>query len=127
MRIASAFEWTVPRESLIIACLFHDIGKVGDHENDLYIPQTDNYKLEKYGDMYTYNKEMKYMTTVDRSMFLMTHFGIKLTQDEWLAIRLNDGQYAKENEAYKLREPLLADIVHHADVIATKQEKGLLP
>jgi len=50
-----------------------------------------------------------------------------LTQDEMLAIRLNDGQYADENAPYKLKEPMLADVVHMADLISTKQEKGLLP
>lgn len=127
MRLAGAFGWKIPRDSLILACLFHDLGKVGDHENDYYVPQTDQWRVDKLGEEYTYNKDIQYMTVPDRGIFLCQHFGLKLKQDELLAIRLNDGQYADENAAYKLKEPMLADVVHMADLISTKQEKGLLP
>lgn len=127
MRLASAFGWKLPKDSLIIGCLFHDLGKVGDHLNDYYIPQTDQWRVDKLGEEYTYNKECQYMTVPDRGIFLCQHFGLKLTADELLAIRLNDGQYAPENAPYKLKEPMLADVVHMADLISTKQEKGLLP
>lgn len=127
MTLSKAFDWPVPRDSLIISCLFHDLGKVGDHEKDYYVPQTDNWRYERLGEHYTYNKDMQYMTVPDRGIFLCQHFGIKLSQDELLAIKLNDGQYDESNAPYKLKEPLLADLVHTADVIATKQEKGLLP
>lgn len=127
MRLAGAFGWKLPKDSLIIACLFHDLGKVGDHENDYYVQQTDQWRVDKLGEEYTYNKDIRYMTVPDRGIFLCQHFGLLLKQDELLAIRLNDGQYADENAAYKLKEPMLADVVHMADLISTKQEKGLLP
>jgi hypothetical protein len=127
MRLVGAFGWKIPRDSLILACLFHDLGKVGDHENDYYIPQTDQWRVDKLGEEYTYNKDIQYMTVPDRGIFLCQHFGLRLKQDELLAIRLNDGQYAEENGAYKLKEPMLADVVHMADLISTKQEKGILP
>lgn len=126
-RLTAAFGWKVPKGSLIIACLFHDLGKVGDHEHDYYVPQTEQWKIDKYGDLYTYNPKIRYMSVPDRGIFLCQHFGLQLTQDELLAIKLNDGQYAPENASYKLKEPMLADAVHMADLIATKQEKGLLP
>lgn len=127
MRLAGAFGWKIPKDSLIIACLFHDLGKVGDQNQDYYVPQTDSWRLEKLGEEYTYNKDLQYMTVPDRGVFLCQHFGLTLHQDEFLAIKLNDGQYADENAPYKLKEPMLADVVHMADLISTKQEKGLLP
>jgi len=123
MKLCKTFGWSVSKESLIIGCLFHDLGKVGDHENDYYIPQDSDWHREKLGEMYKHNKEMLYMTVPDRGVWLCQHFGLKLTQDEWLAIKLNDGQYIQENAPYKMKEPLLADIVHQADIIATKEEK----
>jgi hypothetical protein len=127
IRLSGAFGWKIQKDSLIIATLFHDLGKVGDHESDYYIPQTDQWRIDKLGEEYTYNKDMQYMTVPDRSVYLCQYFGLKLTKDEFLAIKLNDGQYADENAAYKLKEPMLADVVHMADLISTKQEKGLLP
>lgn len=127
MKLARAFGWEIPKDSMIIGCLFHDLGKVGDHEKDYYVPQTDGWRAEKLGEEYTYNKDIQYMTVPDRGIFLCQHFGLQLKREEMLAIRLNDGQYADENAAYKLKEPMLADVVHMADLISTKQEKGLLP
>lgn len=124
MRLVKGFGWEIPKDSLIIGCLLHDIGKVGDHEQDYYIPQTDSWRIEKLGEMYTHNRKMQYMTVPDRGVWLCQHFGLKLTQDEFLAIKLNDGQYAEENAPYKMKEPMLADVVHSADLIATKQEKN---
>jgi hypothetical protein len=124
MKLIKAFSWDVPKDSLIIGSLFHDLGKVGDHETDYYIPQDSDWHREKLGEMYKHNKNMQYMTVPDRGVWLCQHFGLKLTQDEFLAIKLNDGQYAQENAPYKMKEPLLVDIIHQADIISTKQEKN---
>jgi hypothetical protein len=127
MKLTSAFDWTIPRDSLIIGTLFHDLGKVGDVDNDYYLPQTDSWRIEKLGEEYTHNQKMQYMTVPDRSIFLCQHFGLKLNQDELLAIKLNDGFVVQENKAFCLKEPLLAHVVMTADYIATMQEKGLFP
>lgn len=125
--LSRAFSWKIPRESLIIGSLFHDLGKVGDQTQSYYIPQTNQWRREHLGEEYAHNNELPYMTVPDRSLFLCAHYDLKLTYDEFLAIKLNDGQYAPENAPYKLKEPMLADVVHMADLISTKQEKGLLP
>jgi hypothetical protein len=125
LKLCKAFSWDPPKDSLIIGCLLHDIGKVGDHENDYYLPQKDSWRVDKLGEIYTHNKELQYMTVPDRGVWLCQHYGLHLNQAEWLAIKLNDGQYAEENALYKMKEPLLADIVHIADYISTKQEKNL--
>jgi len=125
LKLCKTFNWEVPKDSLIIGCLLHDLGKVGDHKRDYYLPQDSDWHREKLGEMYKHNREILYMTVPDRGVWLCQHFGLKLTQDEWLAIKLNDGQYAEENAPYKMKEPLLADIVHLADYISCKQEKNL--
>lgn len=125
LKLTKAFGWDLPKDSLIIGCLLHDIGKIGDHEKDYYIPQDSDWHREKIGEMYKHNKDLQYMTVPDRGVWLCQHFGLKLTQPEFLAIKLNDGQYADENAPYKMKEPLLVDVVHMADFISTKQEKNL--
>jgi hypothetical protein len=123
LKLNSAFEWNLPKDSLIIASMFHDLGKCGDMDNDYYIPQTDEWRRNKLGEIYTYNKDMQYMTIPDRSIFLCQHFGLKLTLNEMLAIRLNDGFVVEENRQYCLKEPLLAHVIMTADYISTMQEK----
>ena len=126
MRIVKTFDWDVSKESLILVCLFHDIGKCGNEESDLYVPQTDSWRAEKLGEFYTHSSAIQYMTVPDRSLYLLQRFGVKLTEEEWVAIKIHDGLYMDENKAYSMKEPRLATVIHMADVIATKPEKGVL-
>jgi hypothetical protein len=112
----------IPRDSIIICSLFHDLGKLGDVDNEFYVPTTERWQIEK-GHLYEYNKKITYMNTSLRSLFLLHHFGIKLTQDEYLAIYLHDGQYIDKNKDYSLKEPNLSLIIHQADVAAAVWEK----
>ena len=114
------------RASLTIACLFHDLGKVGDDKHDYYVQlsRENEWKREKRGQHFDYNDALTYMTVPQRGLWLLQHFGVQLTQDEYLAILLNDGQYCPENKPYAMKEPDLAVIVHQADLLATRLEKG---
>ena len=38
------------------------------------------------------------MTVTDRAVWLLNHFGIELTQIEYLALRLTDGMYEEANK-----------------------------
>jgi len=123
----NGYGWKLNKEAMIIAALFHDIGKVGmpgkGSENDFYIPQTDAWRAEKLGEEYKYNDELPYFSTPDRSLFLMQHYGIQLTVDEFLAIKLNDGFKPEENKKYCLKIRPLVYGVQTADYISTMEEK----
>jgi hypothetical protein len=129
----SGYGWGLPKQSMIIGALFHDIGKVGfpgkGAEMDFYVPQKDAWRVDKLGEEYTYNDAVAYMTTPDRSVFLMQHYGIQLSADEWLAIKLNDGFVYEPNKQYCLKIGQLVFGVQTADYIATCEEskKGWMP
>lgn len=116
----------VPTSSLIITCLFHDLGKVGDLENDYYVPQESSWHREKLGEFYKINPDIDYMTVPHRSVWFCQHFGLRLTKEEMLGILLHDGQYIDDNKPYKMKEPALAVITHQADLMAGLREKGTL-
>lgn len=122
-KLNEVYEMNIPIESLIMACLFHDLGKAGDLNESLYLDQESNWHRER-GMMYTVNKNIQKMPNAERGLFLLQHFGVKLTMDEWVAIRTNDGQYTDDNKYYSMAEPDLALIVHHADRMACQQEKN---
>ena len=125
----NAYGWKLPKGSMIIAALFHDIGKVGlpgkDAANDFYLPQTDSWRLDKLGEEYRYNDALAYLTTPDRSVFVMQHYQVQLTTDEFLSIKLNDGFVLQENKPYCLRIPPLVYGVMTADYISTMEEKNV--
>lgn len=124
-RLAKVHGCDFPIDSLIISCLFHDLGKVGDETQDYYTVQKSDWHRDR-GMLYEYNEALPYMSVPHRSVYLMQKFDIKLTHDEYLAILLNDGQYIAENKSYAMREPMLSMIVHQADAFSTLWEKSNL-
>lgn len=123
LKLAKTYEFSFPQDSIIIATLFHDIGKLGGLTEEYYLPETSSWHLER-GKKYTHNPKLQYMTTAHRSLFLLQHFGLRLTEDEFTAILLNDGPEADENKPYSMRECKLAIVVHQADRMACEFEKN---
>jgi len=123
------YDWRLSKESMIISALFHDIGKVGlpgkSADNDFYVEQTDSWRRDKLGELYRYNDSLTYLSTPDRSVFMMQHYGVKLSTDEWLAIKLNDGFVVQENKPYCLKISPLVFGLQTADYTSTMIEKNV--
>ena len=116
-------------EELVFAALFHDLGKIGDGESPNYIPQTDKWRQDKLSEMYTYNPDLDFMLIPDRSLFILQKFGIKVSKNEFLAIRCHDGVFDKANEAYffsnvesSRQKTSIISVLHSADFLASKVE-----
>lgn len=116
-------------EELVFSALNHDLGKIGEVGNPYYLQQTDKWRQDKLGELYTHNKDLSYMLIQDRSLFTLQQYGITLTEREFLAIKLHDGLYDDVNKPYyisfnpdsKLRTNLVY-ILHNADFLASKIE-----
>ena len=116
-------------QELVFAALFHDLGKIGDGDRPNYVPQTDKWRQDKLSEMYTYNPDLDFMLIPDRSLFILQKFGIKVTQKEFLGIRLHDGVFDKANESYffsnmesSRQKTSIISILHSADFLASKVE-----
>jgi len=116
-------------EELVFAALFHDLGKIGDGELPNYIPQTDKWRQDKLSEMYTYNPDLDFMLIPDRSLYILQKFGIKVSKNEFLAIRCHDGVFDKANEAYffsnvesSRQKTSIISVLHAADFLASKVE-----
>lgn len=105
--------------------LFHDLGKVGDGNNEFYVPNPSDWH-RKNGILYEINKECLNMPNAERGLFIFQNHGVTLSSDEYLAIRLNDGMFAEENRVYGIDVPQLALLTHWADMWACKSEKASL-
>ena len=62
-------------EELIFAAMHHDLGKVGDLNQDYYIPQDSEWHRKNRGEIFKHNPNLQYMTVTDRAIFLLNHFG----------------------------------------------------
>lgn len=122
LKLAKLHECKESKESIVFAALFHDIGKLGGLTEERYLPQTEDY-WRRRGNLYQVNDKMPFMTVPDNSIFILQHFGVKMTWPEQAAILLNDGMYDERNMVYRMKEPDLAILIHQADLVATRWEK----
>ena len=116
-------------EELVFAAMHHDLGKVGDLDNEYYIPQDNDWYRKNRGEIYKMNPALQYMKVPDRGLWLLQHYGVKVTDKEYIGIKLTDGLYDEANTAYlksynpdyNLRSNM-AYILHQADMMATHIE-----
>ena len=69
------------------------------------------------------------MKVPDRSIYMLQKFGIEISENEFLAIKLHDGLYSKGNEGYFMGtgpefelKTTLPILLHHADHLASLVE-----
>ena len=116
-------------EELIFAALHHDLGKVGDMNNDYYVPQESEWHRKNQGSIFTHNSKLQYMTVTDRAIYILNQFGILMTEWEYVGLRLTDGLYEEANKSYYISynpdwslKSNIAYILHQADSMATHIE-----
>jgi len=105
-------------ESVIVAALFHDAGKIGYPGKPYYLPNDNKWEIEKRGITYKVNPEIVTMNLGVRSLYLVSKY-IPLIEEEAQAIAAHDGIYPVNggvvNLEYFNKECRLQMIVHFAD------------
>lgn len=122
MKVAPDVYGGIPEESVVFAALLHDLGKVGTLDEDRYLPQTNDYYKSR-GNLFEVNSKVT-TKNVHSSLFLLQHFGVKMTYDEFEAILLNDGPVTEDGREYCMRETPLALLIQQADRLSCEQEKN---
>ena len=118
-------------EELKFAAIHHDLGKIGfpGDGNEIYIPNDSEWHRKNQGKIYKTNPNNPFTMVPDMSLWLLQHYGIRVTWNEYQAIRIHDGLYDDGNKPYyisrtpesKLRTNLPL-ILHHADHMAARIE-----
>ena len=128
-KVGGTIDFTM--EELVFTALHHDLGKVGDLDGEYYLPQDDDWRRKKLNEWFTQNTDISFMSVTDRALYLLQHFGIKITQQEWIGIKCSDGMYDDANIQYfktfkpeHAFESALPYIIHWADHMATVTEKS---
>ena len=116
-------------EELIFAALHHDLGKVGDLDSDNYLPNPSEWHIKNQAKTYIANPDLKFMSPPDRGIWILNQFGIKMSQNEYLGIKLTDGMYDEGNIQYlksysndKKLKSNMQHILHQADMTTTRIE-----
>jgi len=116
-------------EELVFAAINHDLGKMGDEENEAYIPQTDEWRRNKLGEDYMHNDKIAFASVPDRGLYLLQAHGIQYTFNEMVGIQTHDGLYDEANKKYFMGftpevkpRTSLPYILHFADMMAARIE-----
>ena len=116
-------------EELVMAALHHDLGKIGDLAEDYYTPNDSDWHRKNQGLVYKHNGNLQFMTVTDRALFLLQHFGITISENEYIGLMLTDGLYEEANKSYyigyspdRALKTNIAYILHQADMMATHIE-----
>lgn len=116
------------KQELIFAALHHDLGKLGNPDEGPYYVEQDSDWHRKRGELYHQNENIQYMKAPERGLFLLQKYGVTVTQNEWLAIKLSDGIYDEGNKSYLINfapyamKTNLPYIIHWADHISSRVE-----
>ena len=120
---------TFTDEELVFSAINHDLGKMGDEEQDSYIPQTDKWRKDKLGEDYAFNNKVPFASVPDRSLFLLQSHNIRYNFNEMVAIQTHDGLYDPANDKYlkgwmpeQKPRTSLPFILHQADMMAARIE-----
>lgn len=111
------------RDSVIIAAALHDLGKCGDYDKQMYIPNILKSGNVSEAKPFKRNPDLLPIDHATRSIKLATLF-IDLTEEEEFAIRYHDGLYETANYAVKGHETQLYMILHWADMWASRVLEG---
>lgn len=126
VELGSAQDFT--EEELVFSVLNHDIGKFGTVDAETFIDQDSDWH-RKQGEVYKHNPNLPFMKDYDRSLFLLQDLGVAVSENEWLAIKLQSGLYEESNKSYfiayrpefRLRSNL-PYILHQADAMSARIE-----
>jgi len=107
-KLNDSLDLGVDVSSILKVGLLHQIGKLGDLNGEYYLEQESDWHRERLGEMYKYNEDIQKMSISHRTLFLLQHFGVSLSQEEWIAIQVASGSHFEENRFYVNSEPSLA-------------------
>ena len=119
----------IPRDSLIICSLLHDIGKMGQYNKPNYVPNMlkgratkANSNPEPYQSTakpYISNPELLHVDHEVRALSIISKF-IDLTEEEQQAILWHNGLYGSFKYQIQGNETPLYLILHYADMWASR-------
>jgi hypothetical protein len=119
------------KQELIFVALNHDIGKMGfpGEGNEIYQPNDSEWHRKNLGKEYKINPNNPFTLVNDLSIWLLQHYGIEITWNEMLGIKLTDGLYDESNKPYYISRSAdsklktnLGYVMHQADSMAARIE-----
>ena len=118
-------------EEMIFAAMHHDLGKIGfpGDGNEVYQVETSDWHRKNQNKMYKHNENIPFSMVPDLSIWLLQEYDVKMSWNEYQAIKIHDGMYDDSNKPYFVARSAQAKLktnlpilLHHADHMAAQIE-----
>ncbi|MCQ2771214.1 MAG: HD domain-containing protein [Clostridia bacterium] len=113
--LGTAKEGTFSYNDLVITCLLHDLGKMGDYSKANYVPNVLKSGKVSEAEPFKTNKDLLYVPHEVRSIAIAERF-INLTEEQEFAILYHNGLYGDFRYTIQGKETPLYLILHFADM-----------
>ena len=80
-------------EELNFVSLFCQLGKLGDWEHEYFTKNDSDWHVKNLGMVYKFNEHVPAMKVYDRTIYLLQDASIKISHNEYLAIRNQEGLF----------------------------------
>lgn len=107
------------KDELIIVCLLHDLGKMGQYGKANYVENILKSGKQSASKPYTTNSDLLYVDHEVRSVVIAQQY-IDLTEEEQQAILWHNGLYGNFRYQIQGKETRLYLILHFADMFASR-------
>jgi len=89
-------------EEMLFAAMHHDLGKAGfpGDGNEVYQVETSDWHRKNQGKLYKTNSNIPFAMVPDLSLWLLQEYGVKVSWNEYQAIKIHDGMYDEANKPY---------------------------
>ena len=87
-------------EELNFVSLFGQLGKLGDWNSEYFTKNDSDWHVKNLGMVYKFNENVPAMKIYDRTMYLLQDASIKISHNEYLAIRNQEGLFDESNKFY---------------------------
>jgi len=101
-------------ESYTLVGLFHDLGKIGSKNKNLYL-EAETWQKNK-GQNYVWNTDLSNLSHPVRSLYLLSQYYIPLTEDEYHSIMYHQGAYTSSGKDIRFHFSEMCLLLHFADV-----------
>lgn len=119
LMINNTLETKINYDSLVIAALLHDLGKMGDYGKVTYVENILKNGSRSESKPYEINKDLSHVDHEIRSIAIANRF-IRLTEEEEFAILYHNGLYGNFKYVIPGKETPLYLILHFADMWAAR-------
>lgn len=117
------------KESLLFCAIVHDLGKIGNEEENYYYPNDSNWHIEHRQEYFKINPKLQWMRVQDRSLFWLQKYNINLSENEYITILTHDGLYDEGNKTYYMQfdaerkfKTNMPYVINQADLMAMRIE-----